>query len=99
MTFRHPSSQPPFGTESRCPPTITKRSESPGAVAQRLPAASLSTVTPSIPASSSRNQSLAVFHVSVQATRWAPSSSAVSRLSSRSPSTARAASTSLMSGT
>ena len=50
-TLRIPSSHPPLGTESRCPPMITKRSESPGAVAQMLPAASLSTLTPSMAAS------------------------------------------------
>ena len=72
-----PVEPPAVGTESRCPPMITKRSESPGAVAQRLPATSLSTLTPSMAASWSRNQSLAAFQVSVQATRWAPSSSPV----------------------
>ena len=35
-----PSSHPPFGTESRWPPMMTVRSDSPGSVAQLLPAAS-----------------------------------------------------------
>ena len=42
-TFRQPSSQPPFETESRWPPIRTARSESPASVAQRLPASSVST--------------------------------------------------------
>ena len=32
MTFRQPSSQPPFGTESMCPPSSNARSESPSSV-------------------------------------------------------------------
>ena len=36
-----PSSQPPFGTESRWPPMITVSGRAPGSVVQRLPAASL----------------------------------------------------------
>ena len=78
---------------------MTKRSESPGAVAQMLPAASLSTLTPSMAASSSRNQSLAAFQVSVQATRWAPSSSPVRPLSSRRSATTRPGSIAAMPGT
>ena len=35
-----PSSQPPFGTESRCPPTRSAFPDSPASVTQRLPAAS-----------------------------------------------------------
>jgi hypothetical protein len=31
-TFNAPSSQPPFGTESRCPPMMSVRSDSPGSV-------------------------------------------------------------------
>ena len=41
-TFRHPSSQPPFGTESMWPPISTARSESPRSVHHWLPAASTS---------------------------------------------------------
>ena len=60
----------------------TKRSESPGAVAHVLPASSRSTVTPSMPSSSPASQSRAAIHVSVQATRCAPSSFPVRRASS-----------------
>ena len=69
MTFSAPSSQPPFGTESRWPPTTTLRSLSPGRVAQMFPAGSVWTSTPGIPASCPRSQSRAVTQRSVQATR------------------------------
>ena len=40
ITFRHPSSQPPFGTESRWPPRISACSLAPGSVHHWFPAAS-----------------------------------------------------------
>ena len=43
MTPRQPSSQPPFGTESRWLPTMTVFVEAPGSVTQLLPAESVST--------------------------------------------------------
>ena len=82
-TLRQPSSQPPFGTESIWPPIRTARSERPRSVHQSLPASSRSRSS-GRPSSNSANQARAVFHVSVQATRWAPCSSPVSRCSSRS---------------
>ena len=82
-TLRLPSSQPPFATESMWPPIRTARSESPRSVHQSLPAASRSRSRGS-PSSSPSSQARAVFHVSVQATRWAPFSSPVSSCSSRS---------------
>ena len=48
ITPSAPSSQPPFGTESRWPPMITVRSDAPLSVAQLLPAASISGVMPSV---------------------------------------------------
>ncbi len=65
-TFSAPSSQPPFGTESRWPPMISVRSESPGTVHHWLRASSNSI---SIPSSLPAIQSCACTHVSVQATR------------------------------
>ena len=41
-TFRQPSSQPPFGTESMCPPIRSARSEAPASVNHWLPASSIS---------------------------------------------------------
>ena len=92
-TLSAPSSQPPFGTESRWPPTITKRSSrrrarSPTCCRPRRARRSRRRSRRARPASHSR----AVIQVSVQATRWAPSSSPVSRRSSFRPATARAAS-------
>ena len=87
-TFRHPSSQPPFGTESMCPPTRTARSDSPGSVNHWLPAASIDSSAPVL-ATRPRSHSRARSHVSVQATRCAPSSSPVSSRSSFSSATVR----------
>jgi hypothetical protein len=47
MTPSAPSSQPPFGTESRWLAMITVRSDAPLSVAQLLPAASISGAMPS----------------------------------------------------
>ena len=44
MTPRQPSSQPPFGTESRWLPTMTVFGDAPGSVTQLLPAESVSIV-------------------------------------------------------
>src|SRR5215210_3557139 len=88
MTLRAPSSQPPFGTESMWPPSSTASSESPGAVAQRLPASSVST-SQSISWSFSRSQSRAFAHSPVQATLRAPSGPPVRLASSFNSSTAR----------
>src|SRR4249919_260555 len=85
-TFSAPSSQPPFGTESRCPPMISVRSESPGTVHHWFRASSNSI---SIPSSFPAIHSWAFTHVSVQATRCAPSSFPVSSCSSRSSATVR----------
>src|SRR5271170_3296841 len=40
-TFRQPSSQPPFGTESMCPPMSKDFSDSPRNVVHKFPAASV----------------------------------------------------------
>ena len=77
MTFSDPSSQPPFGTESMCPPISTARSEAPGSVNHWLPAASHDLLD-GTPSSRERSQPRARSHVSVQATRCAPFSSPVS---------------------
>ena len=82
MTPSAPSSQPPFGTESRWLPTITVRSDWPGSVAQLLPAASISGVMPSV-ASLALNQVRASRHTGPQAKRCAPSAFEVCVASSR----------------
>jgi hypothetical protein len=52
--FSAPSSQPPFGTESRCPPMISVLAEAPGSVHHWLRASSNSISIPSsLPASQS----------------------------------------------
>ena len=75
--FKQPSSQPPFGTESMCPPMRSALSEVPCRVAQKFPAASLCVST-----GRSDNFSLrkarALVQVGVKATRCAPFSSPVS---------------------
>ena len=76
-TLSEPSSQPPFGTESMWPPSTSAVSDSPRSVNHWLPASSTSSTAP-VGASFCESQSLAVTQVSVQATRWAPSSSPVS---------------------
>ena len=88
MTFRQPSSQPPFGTESMWPPISSARSEAPASVNHWLPASSISSAAPDA-ASLPRSQSRARAQVSVHATRWAPFSSPVSSCSSRSSATVR----------
>ena len=88
MTLRQPSSQPPFGTESMCPPISTARSDAPRSVNHWLPASSISSST-GTPSSLPRSHPRARSQVSVQATRWAPFSSPVSSWSSRSSSTVR----------
>ena len=87
-TLREPSSQPPFGTESMWPPRTSVLSEAPRSVNHWLPASSTSSSAP-IGATLPESQLFAATHVSVQATRWAPSSSPVSSRSSRSSSTVR----------
>ena len=42
ITFRQPSSQPPFGTESMCPPIRSAWSDSPASVNHWFPASSIS---------------------------------------------------------
>ena len=88
MTFRQPSSQPPFGTESMWPPIRTARSDRPGSVHHWLPASSISFSTLE-PSSFPRSHARASSQVSVQAVRCAPFSSPVSSRSSRSSSTVR----------
>src|SRR4051794_9442281 len=88
ITFRQPSSQPPFGTESMCPPISTARSEAPRSVNHWLPAASMASSAP-VSLTFPRSHSRARSHVSVQATRCAPLSSPVSCWSSRSSATVR----------
>ena len=87
-TLREPSSQPPFGTESMWPPSTSVLSEAPRSVNHWFPASSTSSSAP-IGATLPESQLFAATHVSVQATRWAPSSSPVSSRSSRSSSTVR----------
>ena len=86
-TFRQPSSQPPFGTESMCPPISSARSDSPGSVNHWFPASSISSSAPT--STFARSHSRARSQVSVHATRWAPFSSPVSSWSSRSSATVR----------
>src|SRR5436305_3343984 len=88
LTLGAPSSQPPLGTESMCPPISSARSESPGSVNHWLPAASQVFSTGSSETFLSSHLR-AVDHVSVQATRWAPSESPVSSRSSFSSATVR----------
>src|SRR6185437_16055946 len=92
--LRQPSSQPPFGTESMCPPISSARSEEPRNVNHWLPASSISSTAP-VPASFCRRKSRAVSHVSVHATRWAPFSSPVSSRRSSRSATARAGSSAM----
>src|SRR6478672_8799915 len=72
ITPRAPSSQPPFGTESRWLPTTSVSADSPGSTAHRLPAASVSTSTGRV-ASDSRSIALASSHSGVHARRREPS--------------------------
>src|SRR6266508_370369 len=65
MTFSAPSSQPPFGTESMCPPMSTACSERPASVHHWLPASSTSSSSGTFSAS----HSFARTQVSVHATR------------------------------
>ena len=81
--FKAPSSQPPLGTESMCPPIKRACSDSPARVAQTFPASSRWTSRGSS-SSFLRSQARACAHVAVKATRWAPFSSEVSALSSLS---------------
>ena len=67
-TFREPSSQPPFGTESMCPPISSDRSERPGSVNHWFPAASIVSTAP-VGCTFSRNHARASSQVLVQATR------------------------------
>jgi hypothetical protein len=89
MTLRQPSSQPPFGTESMCPPMRSARPDSPPfSVNHWLPASSTSSTAP-VGSTFVFSHSRARSHVSVHATRCAPFSSPVSSLSSSSSSTVR----------
>src|SRR6266478_231393 len=83
-----PSSQPPFGTESRCPPSSKDFSDSPRKVTQLFPAASWCCSTGSS-FTFAANHSRAFSQVSVQATRCAPFSSPVSARSSFNSVTVR----------
>ncbi len=76
--FRHPSSHPPLGTESICPPISSARSDPPVRVAQKLPAASVCASTGSA-SSLSLSHARAAAQVLVKATRCAPFSSPVRR--------------------
>src|SRR5690606_3517824 len=87
-TFRQPSSQPPPGTESMCPPMTSSTSDSPCSVDQTLPAASMCVSRPRA-SSFWRSQARASSHTSVQATRQAPFSSAVRARRSLSSATVR----------
>src|SRR5215207_9263860 len=87
-TLSAPSSQPPFGTESRWPPISSSRSERPRRVHHWLRASSNATSAP-VASSFDAIHSCARTHVSVQATRWAPSSLPVSSRSSFSSATVR----------
>ena len=87
-TFKQPSSQPPFGTESMCPPISSARSDAPRSVNHWLPASSISSTAP-VPATRSRRNARAVSQVSVHATRCAPSGSPVKARSSSSSATVR----------
>jgi hypothetical protein len=83
ITPRHPSSHPPFGTESRWLPTTSARSLSPCSVTQRFPPHHRC-APPAAAFSFSSNHSRAFSHTGDHATRCAPNSSAVSaRNSSR----------------
>src|SRR5216683_1076763 len=83
-----PSSHPPLGTESRCPPISSAFSDSPGNVTQLFPAASWCCSTGSS-FTFAANHARAFNHTSVQATRCAPFSSAVRARSSFNSATAR----------
>jgi hypothetical protein len=91
ITFRQPSSQPPFGTESMCPPRSSALPAPPASVNHWLPAWSISSTAP-VEATFVRSHSRARSQVSVHATRCAPFSSPVSSRSSRSSATVRAGS-------
>src|SRR5712691_6671068 len=81
-TPRVPSSQPPFGTESRCPPMMTVLLDSPGSVTQLFPAASGTDARPSGD-SFSCSHARAFLHTGPHATRCAPCGVDVSLASSR----------------
>ena len=87
-TLSAPSSQPPFGTESMCPPIRTRAV---GRAAQREPlvARRVDLLLGAGPATLPRSHSRARSQVSVHATRCAPFSSPVSSWSSRSSATVR----------
>ena len=90
ITPRQPSSQPPFGTESRWLPTMTVLGEAPGSVTQLLPAESVSTRRPSS-ATLLLNHSRASRHTGPQARRCAPSGVDVRAASSRRSAMTRCA--------
>ena len=90
-TFRQPSSHPPSGTESRCPPIRTAAGEAPASVTHTLPASSTSRDT-GRSASKDANHRRASAQPSVQARRCAPRSSPVSARSSLNSRTVRAGS-------
>src|SRR5688572_1863198 len=88
ITLSAPSSQPPFGTESMCPPMSSAFSPAPSSVNHWLPASSTRSSAP-VSRTLAASHSRACTHVSVHATRCAPSSLPVSSRSSRSSSTVR----------
>ena len=83
--LRQPSSQPPFGTESMCPPISNSRSLVPRSVAQKFPAAS-TCISTGNPSKRCLKNSRALTHVGVKATRCAPLSSPVNARNSLSSS-------------
>src|SRR5450432_3772943 len=87
-TLRQPSSQPPFGTESMCPPISKHFSDSPRSVLQRFPASSRCVSTGNA-SSFLHNHARVLVHIAVKATRCAPFSSAVKPRSSLSSATVR----------
>src|SRR5439155_5115005 len=87
-SFSEPSSQPPLGTESRCPPMSNDFSDAPRSVTQLFPAASWCCSTGSSFAFDA-NHSRASSQVSVHATRCAPFSSPVRARSSFNSATVR----------
>ena len=82
VTPRHPSSHPPFGTESRWLPTMTVFDDAPGSVTQLLPAESVSMRRPSS-ATLPLNHSRTSRQIGPQARRCAPSAVDVRAASSR----------------
>ena len=91
-TLRQPSSQPPLGTLSMWPPisnSFFACFPAPFRVNHKLPASSISWVTPGMANTFSLNHARLLAQMSVHATRWAPFASPVRARSSFSSSTVR----------